>query len=347
MFDHQLAKHGLLVVGQRGEGGSRKAAVLSEQRQAGSIDRQIVHGAQQLLGVEVFEGQQPVPDRAGLPHISGRTGVVERAALPNKQVHKTGDPAVGAAEKGLHRCIEGAVKDAKMVAAEVAELLDRHDAFKGRLDTLDHPFFGQAGHLACGELGAAGIVGVVVEHDREGGRTANRVEVLQDRSFGRFLVVRLDHDGAVSAQPFGRLRQFDRRPGAVVAGASIDRHPPARSFDDHLDDIEAFRLGHGNKFSRGAGRDNPMGAVLDQEVDVTCRVFGVDRPLGVEHRHGGWENSLDGRCIHRTLSLAGGVWARRAALSCRLCSWSMTGRISAPEIGIGASARRPAATAAA
>ena len=126
--------------------------------------------------------------------------------------------------------------------------------------------------------------GDVVDDDRPVALGRDRLEVLDDSTLRRLVVVRRHDEEAVDADLVRCAGQVDRMRSGVRARSGDHRRALAESVDRDAEELESLVVGEGRALPCGARDDDPVGAVLDQMLRKFAEAFVVDRAVLLEWR---------------------------------------------------------------
>src|SRR5580698_5711555 len=99
-------------------------------------------------------------------------------------------------------CDKRTVEDSHAIANEKAEIVNGLDRSIGRLHHMHDVLLNQSDNLRWAKVDTGRIKGVVVEHNGQIRRTANRAKMLNDSRLRRPLEVRKDDDHCISVASF-------------------------------------------------------------------------------------------------------------------------------------------------
>jgi hypothetical protein len=172
------------------------------------------------------------PDVALQPLVAGpvQGGAKRRCDVGR---HRDAAVAAGEAERGLRRVIARQQQELRAQAA--AQPADAGDVAGSVLEAHDARQLAESAHRHIVQ-GAGGARRHVVEHDRDADGIVDGAEVNHHAGLRRLEIGRGDAEQGLRAGPFGGLRELDRRPRVVAAGAGDHRHPSGRGDDRGLDD---------------------------------------------------------------------------------------------------------------
>ena len=171
--------------------------------------------------------------------------------------------------------VEPELDDASRLVEVVVRLLDRGDVRD----------LGQHGHRLRLDVDHA-AAGDVVGDDREIGGTGNGLEVLDDRSLGRLVVVRRDDERRMRAGLLRLPGELDRVRGRVRARAGDHAGAIADRLEGCADEGNALVLAEGRGLAGRAVDDDAVGAVVHEERAQLLVAVEVDAAVRVERRHG-------------------------------------------------------------
>jgi hypothetical protein len=127
--------------------------------------------------------------------------------------------------------------------------------------------------------------GDVVDDDWPVALFGDRLEVRDDPSRRRLVVVRRDDEETVGAGLVRARREVDGVHGRIGAGTGDDRRAVADGVDRCRDQLDPLVVGERRRLARRAGDDEPVGAVLDEVRRQGTEALVVDRTGRVEGRH--------------------------------------------------------------
>jgi hypothetical protein len=125
----------------------------------------------------------------------------------------------------------------------------------------------------------------VVDDDRLVGTRSDLLEVPDDRALRRLVVVRRHDEKGVDAELVCLGRQLRGVGGVVRARAGDDRGPVAHGVDCGREELELLPVAQRRALARGAGDDEAVGAVIDEEDGQLAELLDVDGAVGMERRH--------------------------------------------------------------
>ncbi|MNY23240.1 hypothetical protein D3C86_1568970 [compost metagenome] len=230
-----------------------------------------------------MQRHQALVDRATGGSIATHGGGAQLAHRSRSDVGGHRNVALGAHQHQLDRGGVVAGVDQEAGGDLVQHFLATLQVAGGFLDADDVRHRGQAGN-GVGQHVAGGTPRHVVEDLRNGHRLGDLAVVQVQAFLGRLVVVRGDQQAGIDAGLLGGGGQFDGLAGGVGPGTGDHRNASGDLLDHVADHRDVFVDVQRGGLTRGADRDDGVGAFLEVKIDQLGQAIPIQTAFCIHGR---------------------------------------------------------------